>query len=74
MFTEKNILRSIKKMKFTLYADDRISIQYSAGYSLITDAISAYVMHNKLLNPLSAKPTKWSNTLTHIAGFCRQII
>ena len=26
------------------------------------------------INPLSANPTKWSNTLKQFVGFCRRIV
>ena len=29
---------------------------------------------NDVFNPLSANPTKWSNTLKQFVGFCRRIV
>ena len=39
--------------------------------TLVKDII---ILQNAQLNPLSANPTKWSNTLRQFVGFCRRIV
>ena len=41
-----------------------ISITHNSGLRAI----------NYFLNPLSANPQKWSNTLKQFVGFCRQMV